>query len=45
MLHYSGVNRGEPRDYCFVEFTSREVASTIITTAQLLVLQLGGRAG
>ena len=25
MLHYSGVNRGEPRDYCFVEFTSREV--------------------
>ena len=25
MLHFSGVNRGEPRDYCFVEFTSREV--------------------
>ena len=25
MLHYNGVNRGEPRDYCFVEFSSREV--------------------
>jgi len=25
MIHRSGANRGEPRDYCFVEYCSREV--------------------
>ncbi|XP_065900032.1 probable RNA-binding protein 18 [Dysidea avara] len=26
MIHRSGVNKGEPRDYCFVEYCSREEA-------------------
>jgi len=30
MTHRSGANRGEPRDYCFVEYCSREVGGCVI---------------
>ena len=29
MIHRSGVNKGEPRDYCFVEYCSREVGGCV----------------
>ena len=30
LLHTAGVEKGEPRGYCFIEFSTREVLRTFV---------------